>query len=552
MVSRSHRAILLTLLGGSLVLVGCQESPQGPSHIRPDEEQIHGYDLSRLPRTLFARPQGSAAPEWRRVTPETRTTVPRAARQSPKPSPLVNGSFELNGGVGNNVFTGWTVVDLAGSSGSWFVQTGDASPLNGFQVEPPTDAAFAAMTDQFGPGSHILYQDVLIPSKGSAFLSFDLFLNNLAGQFATPNTLSPDEFPNQQFRVDILNPNAPVADVGAGVLLLVYRTEPGALASSGYRTITVSLQQFRGQVVRIRFAEVDNQSFFQVGVDRVTVGKRSKALKVPKEKIRDRATAALIPFAPESGPFANVLTLGDDETIGPLPIGFEFTFFGNQYTEFNLSSNGFIGFEPDMPNGCCGGGVIPSDDGLNNLIALAWTDLYPPGGGEIAYETRGTGPHRRLVVSYTGVPLFGEAATVTTQVILYERKNVIEIHTAHQDLAAFHIYTQGIENADGTVAAFIDGRVAADYSLTNDAVRFTTKSSGPPSQPEAARPILWPENRHYYLIVEQTTTWQQARAAADTMKFKGVHGHLATVTSEAENAFCYHPARQHRGRLAGG
>jgi hypothetical protein len=472
----------------------------------------------------------------RQATKERRTTTPPGVRKSSKPSPLVNGSFELNDGLGSNVFTGWTVVDLAGSSGSWFVQSGNASPLTGFVVQPPTDGSFAAMTDQFNPGSHILYQDVLVPSHGPAYLGFDLFLHNLAGAFATPNTLSPEEFPNQQFRADILNPNASVDDVGAGVLLPVYRTEVGDSALSSYRTITVSLQQFRGQVVRIRFAEVDNQGFFQVGLDRVTVGKRSKAL--PKEKIRDQATATLIPFAPEPGPFANVLGLGDDETTGPLPIGFEFTFFGNQYTQFFLSSNGFMGFDPDIPNGCCDGGVIPSDDGLNNLIALAWTDLFLPAGGEIAYETRGTAPNRRLIVSYTNVPLFGESATVTTQVILYEKKDVIEIHTAHQDLAVDHVYTQGIENADGTVAAFIPGRVDANYSLTNDAVRFTTKSPGP-SAPgrEANRPILWSENGHYYLLVEQTLTWQQARDSADAMKFKGVHGHLATITSSAENAF---------------
>jgi hypothetical protein len=62
---------------------------------------------------------------------------------------------------------------------------------------------------------------------------------------------------------------------------------------------------------------------------------------------------------------------------------------------------------------------------------------------------------------------------VTSQVILYERRSAIEIHTTHQD--AGHIYTQGVENADGTAAAFLSGRVAADYGLVNDAVRFATK-----------------------------------------------------------------------------
>jgi Concanavalin A-like lectin/glucanases superfamily/Lectin C-type domain len=48
---------------------------------------------------------------------------------------------------------------------------------------------------------------------------------------------------------------------------------------------------------------------------------------------------------------------------------------------------------------------------------------------------------------------------------------------------------------------------------------------------------LWEGNGHYYLIVEQETTWQQARSLAESMVFMGVQGHLATITSEAENTF---------------
>jgi len=192
--------------------------------------------------------------------------------------------------------------------------------------------------------------------------------------------------------------------------------------------------------------------------------------------VAGRATASAIPFAPEAGPFPNVLTLDDDQTTGPLPIGFEFEFFGVRYSQFNVSSNGFVSFDADAPNGCCGGGVIPSDDGLNNLIALAWTDLYPPGGGQVAYAVRGIAPNRRLVVTFTDVSWCCEIGVprLTTQLILRERKGVIEIHTTHQDPG--HIYTQGVENSLGTVAAFLPGRVAADYGLDRDAVRFTTSA----------------------------------------------------------------------------
>jgi hypothetical protein len=273
--------------------------------------------------------------------------------------------------------------------------------------------------------------------------------------------------------VDVMDPAAPLDDVGSGVLLPVYRTREGDPTTQHYQTISVSLKRFVGRTVRLRFAEVDNQFYFLVGIDRVQLGHKARAIRQPR---RGGATATTIAFAPESGPFANRLVLSDDETSGPVAIGFEFQFFGVPYSRVVVSSNGFVSFESDPLNGCCSGRVIPSDDGMNNLIALAWTDLFPPGGGDITYETRGTAPNRRFVVTFEGLSWccsFG-VPRLTTQLILYERKGVIEVHTTHQDPG--HIYSQGVENADGTVAAFIGGRVAADYGLDRDGVRFTTSA----------------------------------------------------------------------------
>ena len=39
----------------------------------------------------------------------------------------------------------------------------------------------------------------------------------------------------------------------------------------GYRTITTSLTPFAGRTVRLRFAEVDNQGNFHVGIDQVRI-----------------------------------------------------------------------------------------------------------------------------------------------------------------------------------------------------------------------------------------------------------------------------------------
>lgn len=220
----------------------------------------------------------------------------------------------------------------------------------------------------------------------------------------SPETLSPDEGQNQQSRVDILDPSAPPDDMGSGVLRSIHRTQPRDPTSTGYQTIQVSLKDFAGRTVRLRFAEVDNQSFFDVGIDRVIVGKKPHKAHEREHQRSGSATAEAIPFSPEQEPLANSVTLEDDQTSGLLPIGFEFEFFGNRYTSFNVSSNGFIGFEADMFQGCRSGGMLPSDDGINNIIALAWTDLYPPGGGVIAWETHGRAPARRLVVSFTGLP----------------------------------------------------------------------------------------------------------------------------------------------------
>ena len=193
------------------------------------------------------------------------------------PGTLLNGSFEANGGPSSTVLNSWGQSNSG--SGSWFAQTGTASPLSGFGVPAPPNGAFAAMTDQFGPGSHILFQDVTLPNALHV-LHFDFFIGNRAGVFFSPPSLSQTVFPNQQFRVDIMNPAAPVADVGAGVLANVYQSQPGDVAvMPGYAHVAFDMSAFSGQTVRIRFAQVDNLFFFQAGADDVFLDRLTPSTK---------------------------------------------------------------------------------------------------------------------------------------------------------------------------------------------------------------------------------------------------------------------------------
>ena len=61
---------------------------------------------------------------------------------------------------------------------------------------------------------------------------------------------------------------------------------------------------------------------------------------------RGTVMAMSIQFAPESEPTANTLELHEEQTTGPLALGFEFELFGVYYTRFELSSNGFISLGP--------------------------------------------------------------------------------------------------------------------------------------------------------------------------------------------------------------
>ena len=192
--------------------------------------------------------------------------------------------------------------------------------------------------------------------------------------------------------------------------------------------------------------------------------------------LRPPPGAYAITFAPESTA-GTAVTLGDDTTSGLLPIGFTFRYFGTTYTQFNISSNGFIGFTAGMSQGCCSGSAIPTADGLDGFISAVWTDLDPRIGGTITYETRGAVGSRRLVVSYTALPHYSVNSQLSTfQIILFEGTDRIEIHTTSTGgpPPGGYLVTQGAEDPTGATAYFMPGRSAGTFSLTNDGVEIYT------------------------------------------------------------------------------
>lgn len=52
-------------------------------------------------------------------------------------------------------------------------------------------------------------------------------------------------------------------------------------------------------------------------------------------------------------------------------------------------------------------------------------------------------------------------------------------------------------------------------------------------------PIYWPENGHYYELIETPVTWHEAEYLAEEREHDGRQGHLVTITSQAENDFVF-------------
>jgi len=185
---------------------------------------------------------------------------------------IVNGGFESG-------LTGWNRADQLGGDGTFSLQTGTLSPVNGTAVPAPSGAVRAAMTDALGPGSHALYQDFTLaaPVVAGTLLTFDLFIGNRAGTFFSPSTLDfSTPALNQQARVDLMLASANPFSVSSGdVLLNLFQTNPGDPAVSGYTThtadITSVLNAHIGTALRLRFAETDNVFTFQLGVDKVDI-----------------------------------------------------------------------------------------------------------------------------------------------------------------------------------------------------------------------------------------------------------------------------------------
>jgi D-alanyl-D-alanine carboxypeptidase len=204
----------------------------------------------------------------------TAETTPTAAYDDPttatadRPGPvgIVMDDFE------SGTLAGWR--SASSGSGGWYVYADGntapdpalSDPNAPFEVPDPPQGEHAAVIDVAGPGTRILYRDIVLDGR---FILHVTVFHVGSVPFASPPTLSfegPEV--NQQFRIDLVDPAAPIDSVAEDdVRLNIFTTSPSDSVRLEPTEVVVDVSALAGQTVRLRLAGTDNSGPLRVGVD---------------------------------------------------------------------------------------------------------------------------------------------------------------------------------------------------------------------------------------------------------------------------------------------
>lgn len=190
-----------------------------------------------------------------------------AGASSASAANVVNGSFETG------TLEGWNVY-ASNSKVEWIIVGGEEA------LPPPFDGRDAAFSEWHGPGTTILYQDVALPLAATDLLQMT-FTYSSEASIAIPQPDSLDAegaAENQQVRVDVVKPTAPIDSVAPGDVLatMFAATESendtgGEEPSLEPKRLGLNLSAFAGQTVRLRVAVAASRKSLSAGIDAVSI-----------------------------------------------------------------------------------------------------------------------------------------------------------------------------------------------------------------------------------------------------------------------------------------
>lgn len=179
----------------------------------------------------------------------------------------------------------------------------------------------------------------------------------------------------------------------------------------------------------------------------------------------------------------------DDGYSGSINIGFTFNFYGNNYTQLCIGSNGVLSMGTGSAGGYCTwpisntlAGTVAGAAAMRNTFCGLWSDIYLFAGGTITYSTVGTAPYRKFMATWCATHMYSCTTQYETfQMIIYETTNICETHIAHRTTGCTWnggYAIVGVANSTGTASTAAPGRdFPTLWGALNEAWRFSPTGS---------------------------------------------------------------------------
>ena len=199
-------------------------------------------------------------------------------------------------------------------------------------------------------------------------------------------------------------------------------------------------------------------------------------------------TVSPIPFQVYTAT-APVQGTNDDTFSAPIPLGFDFDFYGNIFNQVNVSTNGYISFTPAILGGFSPWSfnqTIPNATfPAKNSFLGCFHDLNNSNAeGTLTYAIIGSAPYRRFVVLFDNHSLFSCVTLKSSfQMVLYETLNIMDVQLIDKQTCPTWNNgnaVTGIINNDGLFAVTPPNRNTSSWTALQEGWRsqrpFSTTS----------------------------------------------------------------------------
>jgi len=179
----------------------------------------------------------------------------------------------------------------------------------------------------------------------------------------------------------------------------------------------------------------------------------------------------------------------DDQFFTKVNIPFSFCYFDGVYDELVVGSNGLITFETSLLNQNSYPNFTDNSLPLKSIFAgmsdLVFSDADD---SEIYYKVVGDAPCRKFVINFYKGRLSACQESVTSQIVLHEGSNIIEVFVKDKPLSCaqsrFRESVIGLSGTDSAnpLAVYPPNRNTGIWSASNEAYRFSPNGEAiPPS-----------------------------------------------------------------------